>query len=133
MIYDKYKEESVFSMTPVELLLLLYDELMKDLRKADIALQDKDNTMFEEYIGKSLKIIRYLIKTLDMSIPISQDLRRLYDYLIFDLSKIRAGGSRKADEIPKLIEIVQNLRDGFDGASKQVQDTHVVHEASVVG
>jgi flagellar protein FliS len=133
MIYDKYKEESVFSMTPVELLLLLYDELMKDLRKADIALQDKDNTMFEEYIGKSLKIIRYLIKTLDMSIPISQDLRRLYDYLIFDLSKIRAAGSRKADEIPKLIEIVQNLRDGFDGASKQVQDTHVVHEASVVG
>lgn len=133
MIYDKYKEDAIYSMTPVELLLLLYDECMKDLRKADIALQDGDNTVFEEYVGKALKIIRYLIKTLDMSVPISKDIRRLYDYLIYDLSKIRAGGNRKADEIPKLIDIIQNLRDGFEGASMQVKDEHVVQTASVVG
>ncbi|ETP72154.1 flagellin-specific chaperone FliS [Lachnospiraceae bacterium JC7] len=133
MIYDKYKEDAIYSMTPVELLLLLYDECMKDLRKADIALQDEDNTAFEEYVGKALKIIRYLIKTLDMSIPISKDIRRLYDYLVYDLSKIRAGGNRKADEIPKLIDIIQNLRDGFEGASMQVKDEHIVQAASVVG
>jgi flagellar protein FliS len=133
MIYEKYKEDTVFSMSPVELLILLYDECMKDLRKAQIALEDGDMTMFEEFIGKSLKIIRYLIQTLDMSIPVSKDLRRLYDYIIYDLSKVRAAGQRMLDEIPKLIEIIQNLRDGFDGASQQVQDTHEVHEASVVG
>ena len=133
MIYEKYKEDTVFSMSPVELLILLYDECMKDLRKAHMALEDGDMTMFEEYIGKSLKIIRYLIQTLDMSMPVSKDLRRLYDYIIFDLSKVRAAGKRKSGEIPKLIEIIQNLRDGFDGASQQVQDTHEVHEASVVG
>ncbi len=133
MTYDKYKEDTIYSMTPVELLILLYDECMKDLRKADIALQDNDNVVFEEYIGKALKIIRYLIKTLDMSVPISKDLRRLYDYLIYDLSKIRAGGNRKVDEIPKLIEIIQNLRDGFEGASMQVKDEHIVESASVLG
>ena len=133
MIYEKYKEDTVFSMSPVELLILLYDECMKDLRKAHIALEDGDMTTFEEYIGKSQKIIRYLIHTLDMSIPVSKDLRRLYDYIIFDFSKVRAGGKRMAGEIPKLIEIIQNLRDGFDGASKKVQDTHEVREASVVG
>ena len=133
MVYDKYKEEVIYSMTPVELLLLLYDECMKDLRKADIAMQDGDGTTFEEYIGKSLKIIRYLIKTLDMSYPVSRDLRRLYDYLIYDLSKIRAGGNRNKDEIPKLISIIQDLRDGFEGASMQIKDEHIVQEASVVG
>ena len=133
MIYEKYKEDTVFSMSPVELLILLYDECMKDLRKAHMALEDGDMTMFEEYIRKSLKIIRYLIQTLDMSIPVSKDLRRLYDYIIYDLSKVRAAGKRMSDEIPKLIEIIQNLRDGFDGASQKVQDTHEVREASVVG
>ena len=133
MIYEKYKEDAVFSMSPVELLILLYDECMKDLRKAHMALEDGDMTMFEEYIRKSLKIIRYLIQTLDMSIPVSKDLRRLYDYIIYDLSKVRAAGKRMSDEIPKLIEIIQNLRDGFDGASQKVQDTHEVREASVVG
>ncbi|SEA42761.1 flagellar protein FliS [Oribacterium sp. KHPX15] len=133
MSYEKYKENTLFSMSPVELLVLLYDECMKDLRKAHIALEDGDMTMFEEYVGKALKIIRYLINTLDMSVPVSSDLRRLYDYIIYDISKVRASGKRMAGEIPRIIEIIQDLRDGFDGASKVVQDTHEVRQASVVG
>ena len=133
MSYEKYKENSIFSMSPVELLVLLYDECMKDLRKAHMALEDGDMTMFEEYVGKALKIIRYLINTLDMSVPVSRDLRRLYDYIIYDVSKVRASGKRMVDEIPRIIEIIQDLRDGFDGASRLVQDTHEVRQASVVG
>ena len=133
MAYKNYKEDTLFSMSPVVLLILLYDECMKDLRKAQIALEDGDMTIFEEYVGKALKIIRYLIKTLDMSVPISRDLRRLYDYIIFDLAKVRAAGKRMAGEIPRLVEIIQDLRDGFDGASRLVQDTHEVRQASVVG
>ena len=133
MAYKNYKEDTLFSMSPVELLVLLYDECMKDLRKAQIALEDGDMTIFEEYVGKALKIIRYLINTLDMSVPISRDLRRLYDYIIFDLAKVRAAGKRMAGEIPRLVEIIQDLRDGFDGASRLVQDTHEVRQASVVG
>ena len=133
MAYEKYKENSIFSMSPVELLVLLYDECMKDLRKAHMALEDGDMTMFEEYVGKALKIIRYLINTLDMSVPVSRDLRRLYDYIIYDVSKVRASGKRMVDEIPRIIEIIQDLRDGFDGASRVVQDTHEVRQASIVG
>ena len=133
MAYRNYKEDTLFSMSPVELLVLLYDECMKDLRKAQIALEDGDMTIFEEYVGKALKIIRYLINTLDMSIPVSKDLRRLYDYIIYDLSKVRASGKRMSGEIPRLIEIIQDLRDGFDGASRVVQDTHEVRQASIVG
>ncbi len=133
MSYEKYKENSIFSMSPVELLVLLYDECMKDLRKAHMALEDGDMTMFEEYVGKALKIIRYLINTLDMSVPVSRDLRRLYDYIIYDISKVRASGKRMLNEIPRIIEIIQDLRDGFDGASRVVQDTHEVRQASVVG
>ncbi|MCR4922930.1 MAG: flagellar protein FliS [Lachnospiraceae bacterium] len=133
MSYEKYKENSIFSMSPVELLVLLYDECMKDMRKAQMALEDGDMTMFEEYVGKALKIIRYLINTLDMSVPVSSDLRRLYDYIIYDVSKVRASGKRMVNEIPRIIEIIQDLRDGFDGASRLVQDTHEVRQASVVG
>jgi len=133
MAYRNYKEDTLFSMSPVELLILLYDECMKDLRKAQIALEDGDMTIFEEYVGKALKIIRYLINTLDMSVPISRDLRRLYDYIIFDLAKVRAAGKRMVGEIPRLVEIIQDLRDGFDDASRVVQDTHEVRQVGVVG
>ena len=133
MAYRNYKEDTLFSMSPVELLVLLYDECMKDLRKAQIALEDGDMTIFEEYVGKALKIIRYLINTLDMSVPISRDLRRLYDYIIFDLAKVRAAGKRMVGEIPRLVEIIQDLRDGFDDASRVVQDTHEVRQVGVVG
>ncbi|SFG24638.1 flagellar export chaperone FliS [Oribacterium sp. WCC10] len=133
MTYGKYKEDTIFSMSPVELLILLYDECMKDLRKADMALEDGDITAFEDYIAKTVKIIRYLINTLDMSIPISRDLRRLYDYIIYDLSKVKASGKSLKGEIPKLVEIIEDLRDGFEGASHLVQDTHEARQASVVG
>ena len=83
--YQKYKNDAIYSMSPVELLILLYDECNKNFRKAKIALQEDDYTLFESTLGRNQKIIMYLIKTLDMEYPISRDLRRLYDYILFDI------------------------------------------------
>ena len=46
--YQHYREESLNSMTQAELLLRLYDELMKRLTQAEIYLTQKDYTSFEQ-------------------------------------------------------------------------------------
>ena len=42
------------------------------------------------------------------------------------------GRQEYLNEIPKLVDIIQDLRDGFDGASHQVADTHMVEEERVL-
>ena len=129
----KYLEQSIMQMSQGELLVLTFDEAIKSLKKANLALEDKNYEKFEEALKKANKVIRYLHQTLDMEQPLSRDLARLYDFITFDLGLIQAGKERRKDELPKLVDILKDLRDGFYGASKKVVDTHMPKEARVVG
>lgn len=131
--YNRYKEKSVYSMSGAEQLLLLYDEAISRLTRAKYSLDDKNYADFDDCITRTTKIVRYLIDILDMEQPISWDLRRIYNYLVFDLSMIRAGRERKRDEIERIRHILSELREAFDEASKQVNDMHMVKEAEVRG
>ena len=76
--FKQYKESTIYSMSNLELLLLLYDEAVKRLKMAQIALEDKKYETFEEYLEKTGRIVRYLIQILDMQYPISKDRKRFY-------------------------------------------------------
>ena len=129
----KYLEQSIMQMSQGELLVLTYDEAIKCLKKANFALEDKNYDKFEEALKKTARIIRYFHNTLDMEQPISRDLARLYDFVTFDLGLVQAGRERRQEELPKLVDILSDLRDGFLGASKTARDTHIPKEAKVVG
>lgn len=131
--YQKYKENSIYSMSGPELLLLLYDEAVKRLSRAEFALEDKEYGIFDDSLLRVSRIIRYLIDILDMQQPISRELRRIYDYLIFDISKIKAGREREKEEIGRIRHIISELRDAFDQASCKVKDTHMVQTRGILG
>ena len=78
--YQGYKEQGINSMSQGELLLLLYDELVKRLLRAGFALDKENFELFDASVDRSLDIIRYLDDTLDMQYPISRNLNRLYDF-----------------------------------------------------
>ena len=78
--YQQYKQQSVGSMTPGELLLLLYDELVKRATMASIALDKGQFDAFEAAVDRCTDIVNYLDETLDRQYPISQDLSRMYEY-----------------------------------------------------
>ena len=69
--YQQYKQQSVNSMTPGELLLLLYDELVKRGTIASIALDKADYPAFEAAIDRCVDIVNYLDETLDRQYPMS--------------------------------------------------------------
>ena len=64
--YQQYKQQSVGSMTPGELLLLLYDELVKRATMASIALDKEDFPAFEAAVDRCTDIVNYLDETLDL-------------------------------------------------------------------
>ena len=64
--YQQYKAQSINTMTPGELLMLLYDELIKRLTRAEIALKNENFEVFDESIIRCREILRYLDDTLDM-------------------------------------------------------------------
>ena len=114
--YEQYKLQSVNTMTNGEMLLLLYDELIKRLARAQIALEDENYDLFNQSVQRSKEIVQYLNNTLNMNYKISYELRRMYDFFLFELSRLQAG--RKVAVIQELKPLVAELRDAFKEASK---------------
>lgn len=117
--YQGYKEQGINEMSQGELLMLLYDELVKRLLRAGLALDKADYPLFEASVDRSLNIIRYLDDTLDMRYPISRNLNRLYDYFSFELNRVKAG--RNKTELDRVKVMVGELRDSFREANKNSQ------------
>ncbi|MCI9036984.1 MAG: flagellar protein FliS [Oscillospiraceae bacterium] len=114
--YQQYKQQSVNSMTSGELLLLLYDELVKRATMATIALDREDFPTFEAAVDRCVDIINYLDETLDHNYPISKDLSRMYEYFTYQLGRIRIGRNKK--ELEALRPMLADLRDTFHTAEK---------------
>lgn len=131
--YQKYKENSIYSMSGPELLHLLYEEAENRLHKAEIALEDGEYEIFEDCLRRSTNIVRYLIDILDNQQPLSRDLRRIYNYLILDISKIRAGRERQKGEIKRIAHILSELREAFDEASRKTGIVRTGERLGVLG
>lgn len=114
---NKYKEQAINSMTSGELLLLLYDELVKRSTLAKISLEKKDYKTFEDAVTRCIAIVKYLDETLDRSYPISRDLARMYEYITYSLGRVRIGRNQKLLEHihPMLLE----FRDTFRQADRE--------------
>ena len=114
--YQRYREESLNAMTQGELLLLLYDELVKRLRQADLEMGKQNYENFEKAVDRAVEIIHYLSDTLDHRYPISGNLSRLYEYFCYELSRVKAG--RNQEELMRVTRMVSELRDSFRQAEK---------------
>ena len=114
--YQQYNEQSINSMTPGELLLMLYDELVKRGTMASIALDKGDYPMFEAAVDRCTDIVNYLDETLDLKYDISRDLSRMYEYFTYQLGRIKIGRNKK--ELERLRPMFAELRDAFHTAEK---------------
>ena len=114
--YQNYKAQTVNTMTPGEMLGLLYDELLKRLTKAELALEKEDYILFDQSIQRSVEIVNYLKNTLNHKFEISSELKRLYDFFLYEFSRISAGRNPKV--IEEVRPLIVELRDAFKEAQK---------------
>lgn len=114
--YQQYKDQTINTMTQGELLLLLYDELIKRMMRAELALDKKDYELYEASIDRSVEIIAYLDNTLDHQYPISKNLSQLYEYFTYELGRVRLG--RRKENLEHIRTMVGELRESFRTAQK---------------
>lgn len=114
--YQQYKMQSVSTMTRGEMLLLLYDELIKRLTRAELALEKEDFEVFEASVKRSGEIVQYLEDTLNNEYSISRELQRMYDFFLYEISRLQA--SRNPAVIEELRPLVMELREAFREANK---------------
>jgi len=114
--YQKYQQQSVMTMTPGEMLLKLYDEVITQLSAAKQFNEEKDYQKANAAFQKAQKILRYLDQTLDPQYEISASLSALYDYFIRRL--VDANLHKDNAPIEEVLPMISELRDTFMQADK---------------
>jgi len=115
--YVSYKKQSVATMTPVELVIKIYDECEKQLNRAIRFIEDKDFESAHNSLDKSGQLINALRSVLDMNVSdISGNLDSLYEYFFV---KIMLADNRKDIKIiNEILPQINELRDAFTQISR---------------
>ncbi|MEK5257179.1 flagellar export chaperone FliS [Paenibacillus sp. FSL F4-0125] len=114
--YDKYRQSSVQTSTPAQLVLMLYDGAIRFIRAGLDGLKRDDLEKTNINLGKAQTIVSELMSTLDNNYEVSKNLYSLYEYTNFLLveANIRKDTTKAEEAVGYLIE----LRETWLQASK---------------
>ncbi|MDL2218292.1 flagellar export chaperone FliS [Christensenellaceae bacterium OttesenSCG-928-M15] len=110
-LLSQYKNDSIMTAGPIELIVMLYDGVIKNLKLVDIFMEDKAYEKVNVHLQKAQNIILELIRILDLKYDIAEELMRLYDYMLHELVMINI--KKDSSKIPELIEIISNLKEAW--------------------
>jgi len=114
--YETYRQNSVFTASPEELTLMLYNGLVKFIMQAQSYIEKKDIPKAHESIVRAQDILNEFKATLDMHYELSHDLARLYDYM---LDRLLEANIKKDNEIlAEVLHFAKDLRDTWAQAMK---------------
>lgn len=109
--YSAYKKQSVLTLTPMEIVVKLYDEAEKQINIAIASIEAKNFETANNCLKKSQDIVNALRSVLDMSIPMSAQLDALYDF--FNRQLIAANVKKDTEILKELLPEMAELRDAF--------------------
>jgi flagellar protein FliS len=113
---DIYLEQKVMSAKPEELTLMLYDGLVKFIKKARLFNEQKDIQKTHENVVKAQAIVLELQATLNMDYAISDELDALYDFIYEML--VEANLSKNDKPLADALEISESMRDTWKEAMR---------------
>ncbi|OME97069.1 flagellar export chaperone FliS [Paenibacillus amylolyticus] len=114
--YDKYRQSSVQTSNPAQLVIMLYDGAIRFVKTAIDGLTQKDNEKTSLNLGKAQTIISELMSTLDRSYDISKSLHSLYEYMNYLL--VEANIRKDVTKAEEAVGYLTDLRETWLQASK---------------
>ena len=114
--YQKYKQQSVMTMTQGEMLTQLFDAVIKQLNIAILAMESNDFSSVNHSLQKSQMIINHLRQTLNHNYKISKNLDILYEY--FNHRIIQANTKKDTNPLLEIIPMLTELRETFVQADR---------------
>lgn len=117
-LYDKYKNDAVNTASPIDLIIMLYDGCIKQIKFAGLYMEEKNIEMAGKAILKAEDIIDELMRSLDMSVEMSRDLLLLYDFINHELIQLNV--TKDMTRAEPILQILEDLRDAWKGVKASV-------------
>lgn len=117
--YATYKQQSVMTMTPGQMLVAVYDELIKQLNIALVSFEKNNIAEINRSLLKAQRVISELRATLNFDYEISKNLDDIYNFL--NRAIMNANIKKDPSELNDVLQIVQELRDAFFQADKSTR------------
>lgn len=112
--YEVYKRQEILSATRGELLLMLYDGCIKQLKIARMQIEEKAPENAHQALIKAQAILQKLMDDLDMSYDVSAQLMELYVFFVQEI--VEANMKKDAGRIEPVLEMLTDLRNTWQTA-----------------
>lgn len=113
---NRYAREAVTTATPAQLLVMLYDRLVKDLDAAERGLGARDIQATHVALIHAQDIVHELNSTLDVSVwPEGEALKRLYDWVIEQL--VAANMNKDVEYLNNARVVIEPIREAWQQAA----------------
>lgn len=114
--YNQYKQNSIYTASPEELTLMLYNGLIKFIMKAQFSISKSDIEGANGNILRSQAIVTELAATVDEKYEISTSLIALYDYMNRRL--IEANIKKNSEILEEVLTYAKQFRDTWEQAMR---------------
>jgi len=123
---DAYRRQDIMTASSVDLVVMLYDALKKNIILGKRGIQKKNTEVAHRHLIKAQEIVSELINCLDMSYPISDELLALYEYALKNIED--ANMHKNEEPLAPIVEIVDSLRDAWKEISATNRGTMYLQE-----
>ncbi|WP_128896379.1 flagellar export chaperone FliS [Longirhabdus pacifica] len=106
---NKYKQTSIQTASPAQLLIMLYDGAIRFCRQAIHAIEQNQIEEANMNIQKVQNIIHEFSSTLDKNAPIAEQLLPLYEY--FQSKLVEANMHKKTEPLEEILEYLKQLKE----------------------
>ena len=114
--YNQYKENSIFTASPEELTLMLYNGLVKFIMRGMDSIEKREIQEANTNIIKAQNIVSEFMNTLDMQYELSASVNSIYDYMLRRL--IDANVAKDKEILEEVLGFAKILRDTWEQAMK---------------
>jgi len=110
--YKKYQEQAVYTMSPGERIIMLYDKAIFNMNIAMMHIDSKKPCEAHNFIIKTEDIVLYLRGILDMRYPVSKVLFDSYTYMHKML--VMANIKKDKEILTQLIDMMTNIKSAWE-------------------
>ena len=109
----RYREMEVLSASPGQLVVMLYDHMLVSLRRARVAMQDRDYEQRGEQLERARSVLTELLVTLDRERggAVAENLAALYTFILGELVQVGVVGDEA--RLDRVIQMIAELREAF--------------------